>query len=364
MPTTTLRDDVAAFAAAVRAHLDDLPADEVEDLTDGLESDLLEQAEDNGGRLAEEDAAQYAAELRASAGLPDRPAGSAAPLRNRFADVVAHARTRMSELARSSRFGVWLTDLLLALRPVWWVFRGWAVYVVGWMLVAGQSRLLPDGLPGWVLLVAVVLVSIQWGRGRWLPMGWLKGVRLLISIVAVVSAPFLATAALNAVANAYSVSQVSSEPAPVGLTQDGQPVTNIFGYDAEGKPLEHVQLFDQDGEPLLTVGRSETGSDSDYTGDPNSVRIPFAKAGHDYVWNVFPLREAPLSESGQVETGKAQAVPLPFQVTSPLSAYRQPAAGSAATAGPTPSPTAGPTGAPTPAATAPSTPLPTPTPAP
>ena len=62
MPTTTLRDDVAAFAAAVRAHLDDLPADEVDDLTDGLESDLLEQAEDDHGALAKTDAEQYAAE--------------------------------------------------------------------------------------------------------------------------------------------------------------------------------------------------------------------------------------------------------------------------------------------------------------
>ncbi|MBN9632479.1 MAG: hypothetical protein J0I18_18035 [Actinobacteria bacterium] len=358
MTTTTLRDDVAAFAAAVRAHLDDLPSDEVEDLTDGLESDLFEQAEDNGGRLAESDAAQYAAELRASAGLPERSAASAASLRSRLTDFVAHARTRAAELARSSRFGAWLTDLLVALRPVWWVFRGWAVYVVGWMLVAGQSRLLPDGLPGWALLVAVVLVSVQWGRGRWLPMGWLKGVRVLMSIVAVVAAPFLATAALNAVANAYSTTQVSSEPAPIGLTQDGQPVTNIFGYDAEGKPLEHVQLFNQDGEPLVTVGRSETGNDSDFTGDPNRVRIPFAKAGSNYVWNVFPLREAPMSESGQVETGKAQAVPLPFQLTSPLSAYRQLTTGPGATAVPTPAPT----GAPTP--TAPATPLPTSTPAP
>ncbi|MBO1738807.1 hypothetical protein [Leifsonia sp. TF02-11] len=352
MTTTTLRDDVAAFAAAVRAHLDDLPSDEVEDLTDGLESDLFEQAEDNGGRLAESDAAQYAAELRASAGLPERSAASAASLRSRLTDFVAHARTRTSELARSSRFGAWLTDLLLALRPVWWLFRGWAVFFLGWMLVVRQSRLLPDSLPGWVVLIVIMLVSVQWGRGRWLPMGWLKGVRVLMSVVAVVAAPFLATAALNAAANAYSGTQVYSEPAPVGLTQDGQPVTNIFGYDAEGKPLEHVQLFDQDGEPLVTVGRSAIGSDSEYTGDPNRVRIPFAKAGGNYVWNVFPLREAPMSESGQVETGKAQAVPLPFQLTSPLSAYRQ------ATTGPTPAPT----GAPTP--TAPPTPLPTPTPAP
>ncbi len=162
MPTTTLQDEVAAFAAAIRAHLDDL--------TDGLESDLLEQAEDNDGTFADTDAAHYAAELRASAGLPDRPSPAALSLRSRFSGFADQARTRASELVRSSRFGAWLAELLLALRPVWWVFRGWAVYVAGWTFTTGESRLLPNSIAGWAVLVAVVLVSVEWGRGRWLPL--------------------------------------------------------------------------------------------------------------------------------------------------------------------------------------------------
>lgn len=36
------------YAAAVRAHLSDLPDDVVDDLTDGIEADLAEQAVENG----------------------------------------------------------------------------------------------------------------------------------------------------------------------------------------------------------------------------------------------------------------------------------------------------------------------------
>ena len=44
MTTTTDHPEIAGFAVAVRAHLDDLPADEVDDLLDGLEADMSEQA--------------------------------------------------------------------------------------------------------------------------------------------------------------------------------------------------------------------------------------------------------------------------------------------------------------------------------
>ena len=53
--TTALPAQITAFAAAVRAALGDLPADEVEELTDGLEADLAgvevgnNTAKKNGG---------------------------------------------------------------------------------------------------------------------------------------------------------------------------------------------------------------------------------------------------------------------------------------------------------------------------
>ena len=76
-------DDVRAYVGAVRAWLGDLPPEEVEDLTAGMEADLAERAAESGdtlGALLGEPEA-YAAELRSAAGLPPRwvPVAAAAP---------------------------------------------------------------------------------------------------------------------------------------------------------------------------------------------------------------------------------------------------------------------------------------------
>jgi hypothetical protein len=71
MTTSTVTPEIAEFAQGVRAALADLPAEEVDDLTDGLEADLAEAyAEDLQRELP--DPAAYATELRAAAGLPMR----------------------------------------------------------------------------------------------------------------------------------------------------------------------------------------------------------------------------------------------------------------------------------------------------
>ena len=61
--TTTVPTEIASFAASVRAELADLPAEEVEELTEGLEADLAEAFRED---LARElgDPSAYAAELR------------------------------------------------------------------------------------------------------------------------------------------------------------------------------------------------------------------------------------------------------------------------------------------------------------
>ena len=71
MITTTPTDE---FAAKVREALSDLPPDELDELTDGLEADLAERAEESGLELG--DPSAYAEELRAAAGYPPRSATS------------------------------------------------------------------------------------------------------------------------------------------------------------------------------------------------------------------------------------------------------------------------------------------------
>ena len=92
-------EDVRAYVPAVRAWLADLPADEVEELTAGMEADLAERAAESGGPLGgllgQPEA--YAAELRSAAGLPAaRRRGGAGCRAARAVDRPPGARARTS----------------------------------------------------------------------------------------------------------------------------------------------------------------------------------------------------------------------------------------------------------------------------
>ena len=134
--------DVRAYVTAVRSWLSDLPSDEVEDLTAGMEADLDERAAETGDRLGallgEPEA--YAAELRAAAGLAPRVvpvvgAGAAGP--GLVEALVTLLRARADGIL--TRWP-WLREL----RPTWWLARGAAL---GWLLSmwtgTGRTVLLP-----------------------------------------------------------------------------------------------------------------------------------------------------------------------------------------------------------------------------
>ncbi|MCL2795036.1 MAG: hypothetical protein FWD85_06995 [Microbacteriaceae bacterium] len=169
------RESVHAFAQAVRDALTDLPADEVDELTDGLEADLFERAEELGGTDGFGEPVVYADELRASAGLPERAAAAAhrAGMRELRDGWVAAAAAFWRQTV-ATPFAREVTRAALALRPVWWVLRGWTVYQVFALAIWGaySASVVPLGLGGagknalrWLLLIAIVLISVQWGRG-------------------------------------------------------------------------------------------------------------------------------------------------------------------------------------------------------
>ncbi|MDO9395790.1 MAG: hypothetical protein Q7T71_04535 [Herbiconiux sp.] len=351
-PTATLDTTIAEFAAAVRRHLDDLPLDEVDDLTGGLEADLAEQASDEQGNLHLDDPASYADELRASAGLPPRTSSSL-PLRRRVQQRLDSLEAATRRITHSTRLGSGLVGFALALRPVWWVLRGWVVYQLFTVVMLGRSELVPSGLVLWVMLLAAVVVSVQWGRGRWAPGSFLRALRVAVSVVAIVALPFVTVWAMNeARANASSSSAVSYTD-PTGLWLDGQRVTNIFGYDAEGNPVTDLQLFDQNGDPLVTVGAALVEQEYDYSTNGTTVTVPFASDPRGNVWNVYPLNEAPLNDLGDADPRDALPATPPFRTTNavPGSTVPTPTPTPAATAAPTPAATT----APTPAATTPPT---------
>ncbi|WP_295788575.1 hypothetical protein [uncultured Microbacterium sp.] len=334
MITTTVHDDIAAFAAAVRSHLDDLPTDEVDDLLDGLEADLSDQAAEAADDFTLPDAATYAAELRAAAGLPER----GTPARRTRASIVQQVRAGWRETGaavQSNPVGGWILDLLSSLRPVWWILRGVCWYLLAflavWMVVPsiGYGGLvtavlvLNGSAVAWGFLLSAVLLSIQWGRGRWLPAKWLPGLRTVASIAVVVTLPLLIGVFSNAVASYFVRDTTAYETYTPGLSVDGQRVRNIFAFDADGNAIPLVQLFDQDGNPLTTVGR-DPGSvpfDTYFYGGGGPVPVAYVAPGARDTWNTYPLREIPAGVSTwdwSDDITKAATARFPFPRVQPL----------------------------------------------
>lgn len=364
LPTIDAR--IAAFAAAVRNELVDLPADEIDELVDGLEADLAEQASESDD-FTVPDAADYAAELRAAAGLPERAdaASTRLSLREHAATVMASASARI----RSSRAGAWLLDFFIALRPLWWVARGWAMYA----LLRSTVGIYDSGVPaipgensgGWILLIALILLSVQWGRGRWAPVSWLRVTRVLVSVVTAIALPVVILAVIwhfnNLASTQYMGYYDTTQP---GLAVDGERVRNIFAYDAEGNPVANVQLYDQDGRALTTIGKTgDPGAmqwDEYFLGGGGPVPVPLTGPGRAPVWNVFPLREMPADSAANPDPGAALTPSFPFPHVSSVESVATPSPSPAAdVATPAPSPSVEPTPSVQPSPT--STPTPTPT---
>ena len=316
---TNHRNTVGEFARSVRAQLSDLPALDVEELTEGLEADLAERLAEDGSDLG--DPVDYAAELRASAGLaPKAPLPPAVPLRRSLAlkarETVASLRAHPSTAS--------LIEFLIALRPVWWVLRGWIVFGLLIVLVTQSWPLVPRNFFEFVAWVGLVGVSVQWGRGRWLGSGTAgKTMKIAMSAVAaVLMVPLLPISAYSILSNAQAAeaSEYSSSPsAPGGVVNDGNPVSNVFAYDCSGEPLYNVQLFDQDGEKLaVAYSGQEYVSYYDEKMEKEEYAIPnqFFTSGDG--WNIFPLDvngADPYVEDA--DPGRFLA-PLPFAGVQPL----------------------------------------------
>jgi hypothetical protein len=265
-------DDVRAYVTAVRAWLADLPADEVEELTAGMEADLAERAAESGGSLGvllgKPEA--YAAELRSAAGLPPR------------ADVVPDAVPHepwTDRLEREARELLARQPWLRELRPTWWLTRG---AVAGWVL----SSLLGSGRVLLPLVGAALSVWLGLGlRGREpLGPGWSAALGVANALGVVLLLPMLAS---YSAPSGYSDAAVVEPPVIPGLVSNGQPVSNVYAYDAAGHRIDDVRLFDQLGQPLQVAS--------------DVVPVPTGPDGRDLVaWppgqralSVFPMRLVP-----------------------------------------------------------------------
>ncbi len=353
MSAPLVSPEVARFVEQVRAELDDLGADEIDELTGGLEADLDDALADGDGATPADrlgDPVAYAAELRAAAGLPPRAmVGGArgAALSGLRAEV---GRLRGRARARLERQPGWpaTRDFLVALRPVWWVARAWIAYQVLHANVRGSfGTVLPNSLGGWVVLALLVVASVQMGRrmlagrGRW----WRRAV-VAVNVLAVICLP----PALSHAEGQTVFYSGGVMPPSNGLWLNGTEVRNVFPYDAQGRPLQGVQLFDENGRPL-DVGDSARTPLMDDAG-AEVAQVPAVSTDSQPLWNVYPLRQQvrqlnTVDGSLSAPSGP-QPAPLPQPTVqgllAPSAAELTPAPTATPSAAPTTAPTASPPG--------------------
>ncbi len=355
----TVLHHVGAYATAVRARLADLPSDQVEDLTDGLEADLAEALADGAAAECAGDtasgaeaagaapsttldltarfgsAAAYAAELRAAAGLAAAEVRVLGRARRRGERVVAGVEAAVAVVRRrvgpivASPGGRTVIGLVDLVRPLWWVARGWLWFVLASLAVdtltsrgvpAARSvwRFVPDGPVPWILAAVALGVSLAVGR-RPVTGRAERAVVVGFSAVAVLALPWAATSLQDAVEMRLDRTSVVTQQVPVGVPVpspvddgvwvDGIRVSNLFVYDAHGTPLQGVQVFDDRGRPVQTL---DDGGWGPYA-LPGVVETWSFAAAHDVDgrarWNVYPLVGAP-AEAWDPESGGAAPVLL------------------------------------------------------
>lgn len=202
--------------------------------------------------------------------------------------------------AQANRLGAVVVDLLISLRPAWWVLRGYAAYQLIWSLF-------PTGVIAWATLLVLVAGSVWTGHHSWGPFGRVLIVAGNLLAVLVLLTSFAEIEANNAAylsdinGDGYFYGDESEEVA-AGLLLNGREVTNVFAYDAEGKLLEKVQLFGPDGEPIITsvpggngclkLAGAPENPNEDAPCDTPGVWLPSLLETGAMAWNVFPMSMA------------------------------------------------------------------------
>lgn len=250
MPDSKHADDVAAYAAAVRAALVALPDGERESLLEDLENHLAEVASESDLPLRErlgrpED---YAEELKSAYG-----AASVRANRKPRRHLRQRSLALIQGLLGSGTYRE-IRALLPELRAGWWVLRAYlVVLVLAFMFRDGINlRPIPNpfsshGLLQIIATVIAIVISVRLGRratpaGR----GW-RGAALAVNVaIALFAIPVLVD-----MGTGYSYTP-SSDPYLSSVSAGYYPsFTNIYPYSKDGKPLGDVLLYDQDGRPLV-----------------------------------------------------------------------------------------------------------------
>jgi hypothetical protein len=239
--------DLERYVDEVRRELADLPDDAREELTEGLAADLTELVSERGsGALPRPE--EYAAELRAAAGLAPAP--------------------RRPLLQPDWWRPAW--DVVVAAQPVWWVARAWVWVMVAHLLFWGPDESGYDvpwmptqsfglGLAVWA---GAAVVSIQVGRGRLWPGGAHRSAAA-IAALAVLNVGTLvgASFALEQVDTVFDTRSMdlreqAYDTNPAVITYRDQQSCSLLVFDAQGKRVRGAKVQDQTGRVLPMRNRN------------------------------------------------------------------------------------------------------------
>jgi len=340
--------EVTAFVGHVRVALDDLPDEDVEDLTGGLEADLTETWSDGASLLG--DPTAYAEELRIAAGLPGRAAPVEKPL------VVARAFMRWR--GRMDRVSTWAVEhrapeIYQELRPAWWLLRGWLAYqILTEIFGGGFGEMVPGDPSKLVLFLACLAGSVWFGRRFRAAEGRSRALIVIGTWIAVVVL-FPVMGHVSGVQYQYVSNGAASPSSPDdfgdGIWANHQWVKNVFAYDGVGHLITGVRLYDQDGRALQIADFKGAPDQSDPSLAPGCARVslwdsgsadlsptacPASDAFGAKYWNVYPLTAVsgapgektvqppfalrpPLSAAAPAPTGNATAAPTATRSSAP-----------------------------------------------
>jgi hypothetical protein len=247
--------EIEDYYQRVRDCLGDLEVTVRDDLLEDLPDHLAEVAAEGTGSLIERlgTPEDYAAELRTAAGLAGpsevRIGRSWAERGRRLAELLDRADVRLARPLGYAR----LSELLAALRPGWWVLRGWLAAQLLCGTHDGDSwhgfvpRLNNSPVLGFVMLIAVVAASIWLGRRS---PDWTVWPRRLVAAAGVLLAGWGVLVLTNAVGGTTSYDYSYAPTGDSGNYSPLNAVTDVYGYDSNGNPVPGLRLFDQAGNPI------------------------------------------------------------------------------------------------------------------
>lgn len=272
MTYATIPANVEAYLAELRSELADLAADERDDLLAEVEASLFESAGDEPLAAQFGSPAAFAADLRASAGLPPKPVAKA-PRKPRIDWSRVLSQTRV-------------------LAPIWWALRGYVAVAALALLASAKFSARQPAIPwfgsaglGALAIAGGVLISVA--IGLWVrvsrPLAIAGNAILALALIPVIA--HLASPERNPVAAANSDQELVQRMEALryqqlnsGLTYNGGAVKNVYPYDRRGRLLHDVRLFGDGGRPL----------DFGAAGADPARRPVFTVDGE--VLNAFPIR--------------------------------------------------------------------------